>query len=208
MSRWPADALPRSATEATIHLTRERLRQMQIRGEHLFADLQRKDRVCATPDTCSSDPDPKRLFPWVFPIVSAPTPAAEHRRQAVRWLGAHGGECAPRRGTSDTRRRRSRAGPSASAPASMRSSTRVTDPRLRRPTTPSAVVLLIRQLREQYPRCGREKLRVLLALREPKVVRKADQRPEASRARTGRWAWSSIGRGACRSIPHARPSAR
>lgn len=68
--------------------------------------------------------------------------------------------------------------------------------RVRTPLTPSAVVIRIRQLREQYPRWGREKLRVLLLregiqisaksidrvlarlrargeLREPRVVRKA-----------------------------------
>jgi putative transposase len=70
--------------------------------------------------------------------------------------------------------------------------------RVRTPTTPSAVVIRIRQLREQYPRWGREKLRVLLGregveisgktidrtiarlrargeLREPRVVRKAHE---------------------------------
>jgi putative transposase len=70
--------------------------------------------------------------------------------------------------------------------------------KVRTPTTPSAVVIRIRQLREQYPRWGREKLRVLLAregveisaktidrtiarlrargeLREPAVVRKAHE---------------------------------
>jgi len=68
--------------------------------------------------------------------------------------------------------------------------------KVRTPTTPPSVVIRIRQLRECYPRWGREKLRVLLAregiqisaktidrvmarlrargeLREPKVVRKA-----------------------------------
>lgn len=35
--------------------------------------------------------------------------------------------------------------------------------RLRQPTTPSHIVIRLRELREQYPRWGREKLRVLLA---------------------------------------------
>lgn len=35
--------------------------------------------------------------------------------------------------------------------------------RVRQPTTPSRIVIRIRELREQYPRWGREKLRVLLA---------------------------------------------
>ncbi len=80
---------------------------------------------------------------------------------------------------------------------------------VRTPTTPSAVVIRIRQLRERYPRWGREKLRVLLSregitvsgktidrtlarlrrrgeLREPAVVRKARKQRLARSARPRR----------------------
>jgi hypothetical protein len=81
--------------------------------------------------------------------------------------------------------------------------------RVRRPTTPSAVVIRIRDLCEQYPRLGREKLRILLEreglfisaktidrtlaplrarreLREPKVVRKAHELPPRTLSRIRR----------------------
>ena len=118
----------------------------------------------------------------------------------IRWLGAHGGELrttarhfgyAP----STVARWAERfyaGGVAALVDKSHRPK------KVRRPSTPSAVVIRIRDLREQYPRWGREKLRILLEreglfvsaktidrtlarlrargeLREPKVVRKAHQ---------------------------------
>lgn len=109
-------------------------------------------------------PRPPRVFPRVFPIASARTPEAEHRMQVVRWLGDHGGAVrlaarhfgyAPATVTRWAQRFE-RGGVDALVDRSRRPK------RTRTPTTPSAVVIRIRELRERYPRWGREKLRVLL----------------------------------------------
>ena len=145
-------------------------------------------------------PRPKKLFRAVFPIASAPTPEAAYRVEVVRWLGAHEGYLrktarhfglAPST-VSGWAERFYAGGPAALVDRSTRPK------KVRTPTTPSPVVIRIRDLREQYPRWGREKLRVLLEregikisaktidrtlarlrargeLREPKVVRKAHQ---------------------------------
>jgi len=145
-------------------------------------------------------PRPKRVFPRVFPIVSAPTPQAEQRMLVVRWLGAHEGyvrKTARHFGYSPSTVARWAARFYAGGVQALVDRSR--RPRkVRRPTTPSAIVIRIRELREQYPRWGREKLRVLLAredirisaktidrtlarlrargeLREPRVVKRAAQ---------------------------------
>ena len=156
-------------------------------------------------------PRPKRLFPRVFAIASAPTAEAEHRMQVIRWLGAHGGELRTTArhfgyAASTVSRWAERyyaGGVDALVDHSHRPKT------VRKPSTPSSVVIRIRELREQYPRWGREKLRVLLEregiqisaksidrvlarlrarneLREPRVVRKAHQMRLRAFARTRR----------------------
>lgn len=127
-----------------------------------------------------------------------PSPAALHRLEVVRWYEAHGRQVrltARHFGYSpDTVSRWVRAFAQRHMAGLEDRSRR--PQRVRSPTTPSAVVIRIRELRERYPRWGREKLRVLLAregtlvsaktidrtlarlrargeLREPRAVRKA-----------------------------------
>lgn len=143
--------------------------------------------------------------------TAAPSPAALHRYDVVRWYEEHGQVvrlAARHFGHSpDTVSRWARA----FADHGMRGlEDRSRRPRrVRRPTTPSAVVVRIRELREQYPRWGREKLRVLLRreglavsaktidrtiarlrargeLREPPAVRKAARARARASARPRR----------------------
>lgn len=144
-------------------------------------------------------------------VGAVPTPAAQRRLEVIRWYEGHGRSArlaARHYGYSpDTVARWVRAfaarGSAGLADRSRRPK------RVRTPTTPSAVVIRIRELRERYPRWGREKLRVLLRregiavsaktidrtlerlrrrgeLREPRVVQKAMERRRARLARTAR----------------------
>ncbi len=144
-------------------------------------------------------------------VGTAPSPAAERRLEVVRWYEQHGKNArlaARHFGYSpDTVARWVRAF-AARGPAGLEDRSR-RPKRVRTPTTPSAVVIRIRELRETYPRWGREKLRVLLRregitvsgktidrtlarlrrrgeLREPAVVRKARKKRLARSARPRR----------------------
>ena len=131
-------------------------------------------------------------------IANEPSAAAIHRFEVVRWYEDHGRHVrltARHFGYSpDSVSRWVRAFAQKQMAGLEDRSRR--PKKVRTPTTPSAVVIRIRQLRERYPRWGREKLRVLLAregitisaktidrviarlrgrgeLREPLVLRKA-----------------------------------
>jgi transposase InsO family protein len=96
--------------------------------------------------------------------VDEPSPVALHRFAVVRWYEAHGRVVrltARHFGYSpDTVSRWVRAFAQGQLAGLEDRSRRPT--RVRTPLTPSAVVIRIRELRERYPRWGREKLRVLL----------------------------------------------
>lgn len=144
-------------------------------------------------------------------VTAGPSPAALHRFEVVRWCEDHGGQVrltARHFGYSpDTVSRWVRAFAERHMPGLEDRSRR--PKKVRTPTTPSAVVVRIRELRERYPRWGREKLRVLLGregirvsgktidrtlerlrrrgeLREPRVVQKAMERRRARMQRTAR----------------------
>jgi transposase len=144
-------------------------------------------------------------------VAAAPSPAAQRRLEVIRWYEQHGRSArlaARHFGYSpDTVARWVRAF-AARGPAGLEDRSR-RPRRVRTPTTPSAVVVRIRELRERYPRWGREKLRVLLAregiavsgktidrtlarlrrrgeLREPAVVRRAHKQRLARSARVRR----------------------
>lgn len=133
-------------------------------------------------------------------LAVAPSPLAQRRFEVLRWYEDHGRAVrltARHFGYSpDTISRWAQAFRERSMRGLEDRSRRPR--RVRQPTTPSAVVIRIRELRERYPRWGREKLRVLLAregirvsaktidrtlarlrargeLREPRAVRKAAQ---------------------------------
>jgi len=132
--------------------------------------------------------------------TTAPSTAAQHRYDVVRWYEDHGQVVrltARHFGHSpDTVSRWVRAFDERHMRGLEDRSRRPLQ--VRRPTTPTATVVRIRELRERYPRWGREKLRVLLlregiavsaktidrtlarlrrrgALHEPPMVRKAAQ---------------------------------
>lgn len=140
-----------------------------------------------------------------------PSPTAIHRFEVVRWYEEHG------RAVRLTARHFGYSPDTVSRWVSAFAQHRIAGledrsrrPRkVRTPTTPSAVVVRIRELRETYPRWGREKLRVLLdregirisaktidrtlerlrrrgELREPRVVQKAMERRRARLQRTAR----------------------
>lgn len=144
-------------------------------------------------------------------IAREPSAKAIHRRDVVRWYEEHGRRlrlAARHFGYSpDTVSRWVRAFAQEKMAGLEDQSRRPT--KVRTPTTPSAVVIRIRKLRERYPRWGREKLRVLLAregivvsaktidrtlarlrarneLKEPAVVRKAQRKRLLRPARTRR----------------------
>lgn len=144
-------------------------------------------------------------------LLPAPSPLAQQRLQVLAWHEQHGRNVrltARHFGRSpDTISRWTRAF-AARGPAGLEDRSR-RPKRLRQPTTPSAVVIRIRELRERYPRWGREKLRVLLAregisvsaktidrtlarlrargeLREPVVVKKAHMARQRAMARLRR----------------------
>lgn len=154
---------------------------------------------------------PRTLVPLARSLAQDPSPVALHRFDVVRWYQAHGRVVrltARHFGYSaDTVSRWVRA-------FALRRIAGLEDKsrrpkKVRTPTTPPAVLVRIRQLRETYPRWGREKLRVLLAregiavsgktidrilarlrrrgeLREPAVVRKARKQRLARSARSRR----------------------
>jgi transposase InsO family protein len=135
---------------------------------------------------------------WMPRLLAEPSEKARRRLEVLTWHREHGAIVrltARHFGYSpDTVSRWARAFASGQL---VRLEDRSRRPRrVRTPTTPPSVVIRIRQLREQYPRWGREKLRILLAregisvsaktidrvmarlrvrgeLREPRVVRKA-----------------------------------
>lgn len=144
-------------------------------------------------------------------VASAPSPAAQRRLEVIRWYEGHGRSArlaARHFGYSpDTVARWVRAFAARGAAGLEDRSRR--PKQVRTPTTPSAVVIRIRDLREKYPRWGREKLRVLLAregvsvsaktidrvlarlrrrgeLKEPAVVRTAHKQRLAASARLRR----------------------
>lgn len=98
-----------------------------------------------------------------FPAV--PSPEAKRRLKVMQWCEEHSGRvrlAARRHGLSpDTVSRWLRAYRERGV-AGLEAKRR-RPKRVRQPTTPADVVLRIQALREQYPRWGREKLRVLLA---------------------------------------------
>lgn len=154
---------------------------------------------------------PRPLVPLARSLARDPSAAARHRFEVVRWYEEHGRVvrlAARHFGYSpDTVSRWVHAFAERRMAGLEDGSRR---PRhVRTPTTPSAVVVRIRQLRETYPRWGREKLRVLLEregirvsaktidrtlgrlrrrgeLREPHVVQKAMERRRTRMARTAR----------------------
>jgi len=79
--------------------------------------------------------------------------------------------------------------------------------RLRQPTTPAAVVARIRALREQHPRWGREKLRVLLRREGHRVSPKTIDRVLARLKATGRFAEAPRQAISAHKRPRARPYA-
>ena len=131
--------------------------------------------------------------------------------QVIRWLGAHGGQVrltARHFGLAPSTVLRWAERYYAGGVVALRDKSH-RPKNVRRPSTPSAVVIRIRDLRERYPRWGREKLRILLEregirisaktidrtlarlrargeLREPKAVRKAHQMRLRAFARTRR----------------------
>lgn len=144
-------------------------------------------------------------------LAIVPSARALHRADVVRWYEDHGRQVrltARHYGYSpDTVSRWVRA-LTARGIAGLEDRSR-RPKHVRTPTTPSAVVVRIRELRERYPRWGREKLRVLLAregivvsgktidrtlerlrrrgdLREPHVVHKAMERRRARLQRSAR----------------------
>lgn len=98
-------------------------------------------------------------------IGSEPSAAALRRFEVVRWYEQHGRQvrlAARHFGYSPDTVSRWVRGFAARRMAGLEDRSR--RPRkVRTPTTPSAVVVRIRELRERYPRWGREKIRVLLA---------------------------------------------
>ncbi len=98
-------------------------------------------------------------------VLAAPSALARQRLEVLVWHEQHGSRVrltARHFGRSpDTVSRWARAF-AARGPAGLEDRSR-RPRRVRQPRTPSVVVVRIRELREQYPRWGREKLRVLLA---------------------------------------------
>lgn len=141
---------------------------------------------------------PRALVPLARSLATEPSATALHRVAVIRWYEEHG------RGVRLTARHFGYSPDTVSRWVRAFVERRMVGledrsrrpKKVRTPTTPSAVVVRIRELRERYPRWGREKLRVLLAregisvsaktvdrvlarlrrrgeLREPLVLRKA-----------------------------------
>ena len=119
--------------------------------------------------------------------TAAPSPAAQHRYEVVRWYEEHGRLTrltARHFGHSpDTVSRWVRA-LQARGMRGLESRSRRPD-HVRQPTTPLATVVRIQELREQYPRWGREKLRVLLLREGTSVSAKTIDRTLARLRRRG-----------------------
>lgn len=142
-------------------------------------------------------------------VATGPSPAAQRRLEVIRWYEGHG------RSARLAARHFGYSPDTVALGARLRGARSGLEDRSRRPkkvrttTTPSAVVIRIRELRERYPRWGREKLRVLVGregiavsaktidrtlerlrrrgeLREPRVVQKAMERRRARPARSAR----------------------
>jgi len=156
-------------------------------------------------------PSSPRVHTNLYRVIAGATPLALHRLAVVKWLGAHQGSLrrtARHFGHSpDSVARWAERYYAKGVEGLIDKSRR--PKKVRTPTTPLATALAIKELRERYPRWGREKLRILLEregilvsaktvdrtmarlrargdLREPKVVRKAHQMRLRAFSRTRR----------------------
>ncbi|HEV8229537.1 MAG TPA: helix-turn-helix domain-containing protein [Candidatus Limnocylindria bacterium] len=152
-----------------------------------------------------------RVHKNLYRVITGTTAAVQHKLEVIKWLGEHQGyvrRTARHFGHSpDTVSRWAEAYYARGVEGLFDRSRR--PKKVRTPTTPLATAMRIRELRERYPRWGREKLRILLErdgitvsaktidrtlarlrargdLREPRVVRKVHEMRLRAFARTRR----------------------